>query len=156
MTIGRQAKNPMNVSRVLPVLELMLCLLLATLSAHAQSLAGLWAWAASSKTLENGERQKALLDLNQVGDKLSGTLQTLDVIGQVTGRATGTHFELWGVGWNETKPFLVGDLVNGELHATLGDAADVLGPTRMCILRAMPMRHRCHRMVCYCCAFGQQ
>jgi hypothetical protein len=65
-------------------------------------------------------------DLNQVGDKLSGTLQTLDVIGQVTGKATGTHFELWGVGWNETKPFLVGDLVNGELHATLGDAADVL------------------------------
>jgi alpha-galactosidase len=100
--------------------------LLATLSAHAQSLAGRWAWAASGKTLENGEQQKALLDLNQVGEKLSGTLQMLDVIGQVTGKATGTHFELWGVGWNETKPFLVGDLVNGELHATLGDAADVL------------------------------
>jgi alpha-galactosidase len=106
----------MKVSRALTVLELMLCLLLVTFSAHAQTLAG--RWAASGKTLENGEQPMVVLDLNQDGDKLSGTLQTLGFLTQVTGKATGTHFELWGVGWNDTKPFLVGDLVNGELHAT--------------------------------------
>lgn len=60
MIIGRQAKNSMTVSRALCVLELMLCLLLATFSAHAQSVAG--RWAASGKASENGEQQKAVLD----------------------------------------------------------------------------------------------
>ncbi len=62
--------------------------------------------------------QKGILELKQDGDKLSGTLQTLGFVNDVTGKASGTHFELFGVGWNDPKPFLVGDLVNGELHAT--------------------------------------
>jgi hypothetical protein len=40
MIIGRQAGSSMKVSRALTVLELILCLLLVTFSAHAQTLAG--------------------------------------------------------------------------------------------------------------------
>lgn len=82
MIFGRQAESSMKVSRALTVLELMLCLLLVTFSAHAQTLAG--RWAASGKTLENGEQPKAVLDVNQVGDKLCGTLQTLGFLARVT------------------------------------------------------------------------
>jgi alpha-galactosidase len=116
MTVERHARNAANISRALSVLGLMLCLLLAAGLSHAQSLTG--RWAATGKTMENGEQQKAVLELKQDGDKLSGTLQSLGFLNEVTGKATGAHFELWGVGWNDPKPFLTGDLVNGELHAT--------------------------------------
>jgi alpha-galactosidase len=118
MTFERHARNASNIPRALSIAGLTLCLFLAAGFSHAQSLTG--RWAATGKTMENGEQQKAVLDLNQVGDMLSGTLQTLGFPTQVTGKATGTHFELWGVGSNDTKPFLFGDLVNGELHATQG------------------------------------
>ena len=116
MIFRRPTKIAMTLSRALLILGLMLCMIPAAFSAHAQSLAA--RWAASGKPLENGEAQKGILDLKQDGDKLSGTLQTLGFLNEVTGKATGTHFELWGVGWNDPKPFLVGDLINGELRAT--------------------------------------
>jgi len=99
------------------ILCLAVCMAVFLAPAHAQSLNG--RWAATGKTMENGEQQKAVLELTQDGDKLSGTLHSLGFANEVTGKATGAHFELWGVGWNDPKPFLTGDLLNGELHATV-------------------------------------
>ena len=96
---------------------LLICVALLAAPANGQSLAG--RWAATGKTMENGEKQKAVLELKQDGDKLSGTLQSLGFINDVTGKVTGAHFELWGVGWNDPKPFFTGDMLNDELHAAL-------------------------------------
>jgi alpha-galactosidase len=99
----------------------LLCLALEPALALGQSLTG--RWAATGKTMDNGEVQKAILDLTQEGSNLSGRIVALGYGVDVKGTVTGNHFELFGVGWNDKKPFLVGDLVNGELHATQwGDA----------------------------------
>ena len=103
------------------VAGLLLCLALEPALALGQSLTG--RWAATGKTMDNGEVQKAILDLTQEGSNLSGRIVVLGYGVDVKGTVTGNHFELFGVGWNDKKPFLVGDLVNGELHATQwGDA----------------------------------
>jgi alpha-galactosidase len=95
-------------------------LMLAT-SASAQSLTG--RWLATGRALENGEQQKAILELKQKGDQLTGNLHGLGFQNNVTGTSKGSHFELFGVGWNDKKPFVVGDLENGELVGTQwGDA----------------------------------
>jgi alpha-galactosidase len=93
------------------------CLFCASGPGYAQSLAG--RWAATGRTLDNGEQEKAILELKQDGDQLTGTVTTLGFAGDLKGVATGSHFELYGA-WNPKRPFLVGDLVNGELHATQG------------------------------------
>jgi len=95
---------------------LLLCPALLTAPAYGQSLAG--RWAATGSALANGEVQKDILNLKQEGDKLSGTMQSLGFINNVTGKVTGAHFELWEVGSNDPKPFVIGDLVNGELLAS--------------------------------------
>src|SRR5580658_592602 len=100
---------------------ILLSLALLPALAHGQSLTG--RWAATGKTMDNGEVQKAILDLTQEGSNLSGRIVALGYGVDVKGTVTGNHFELFGVGWNDKKPFLVGDLENGELHATQwGDA----------------------------------
>ncbi len=96
------------------VLGLFLCLTLLAAPALGQGLTG--KWMALGKTMENGEQQKAILDLKQSGNDLSGRLTGLGFGVEVKGTATGNHFELFGVGWDEKAPFVVGDLVNGELH----------------------------------------
>jgi alpha-galactosidase len=96
------------------VFGLMFCLALAAVPIHGQGLAG--RWAATGRTLDNGEQQKGILELKQDGNKLTGTVRGLGFQIDITGTANGAHFELWGVGWNDEHPFLVGDLVNGEIH----------------------------------------
>jgi alpha-galactosidase len=78
-----------------------------------QSISG--KWAATGKTLENGEKQIAILDLKQDGNQLTGTVRNLGFQTDVKGTVTGGHFELFGVGWNDKKPFLVGDLADGKI-----------------------------------------
>jgi alpha-galactosidase len=95
---------------------LLLCVAFLAAPAYGQSLAG--RWAATGSALANGEVPKYILDLKQDGEKLTGTLESLGFINDVTGKVTGAHFELWGVGWNDPKPFVIGDLVDGELHAS--------------------------------------
>jgi alpha-galactosidase len=73
-------------------------------------------WAATGKTLENGEIDKTILDLKQTGSDLSGKLTGLGYGVDVKGTATGSHFELWVPEWNMKKPLVEGELVNGELH----------------------------------------
>jgi alpha-galactosidase len=100
---------------------LFISLALLPVLAAGQSLTG--RWAATGKTMDNGEVQKAILDLTQNGNDLTGKLVALGYGVDVKGTVTGSHFELFGVGWNDKKPFLVGDLVNGELHGMQwGDA----------------------------------
>src|SRR5215470_12540924 len=76
-------------------------------------------WAATGKTLENGEQQRAILDLKQEGDKVTGRMRSLGFENDVQGTANSGHFELFGVGWNDKKPFLVGDLDNGNISGTV-------------------------------------
>jgi alpha-galactosidase len=85
----------------------------AALAASAQGLSG--RWAATGKTLDDGEQQKAILELKQDGNRLTGTIKTLGFQTPIKGTASGNHFELFGP-WNEQQPFLVGDLGNGQLH----------------------------------------
>jgi len=101
-----------------PILTALLAILLSSAAAlHAQSLTG--RWAASGRALDNGEQEKYILDLKQEGTQLTGTLTTLGFESEITGKVTGSHFEIFGP-WNPTRPFIVGDLENGELHAAQG------------------------------------
>ncbi len=73
-------------------------------------------WAATGKTMENGEQQKAILDLKQDGNQITGELRGMGGKFPVKGTVTGNHFELWGAEWNDPKPFLVADLGDGMIQ----------------------------------------
>jgi alpha-galactosidase len=118
MTFERHAKNAMTVSRALPVLGLMLGLLTAAASCHAQSLTG--RWAVTGKTLDNGEQQKAILELKQDGNQLTGTVRGLGFSAGVKGAVNGAHFELFIVDWRDKNPFLVGNLIDGKIEGMEG------------------------------------
>ena len=95
------------------------CMLLMASSALGESLTG--RWAAYGQKMDNGEQQKAILDLTQRGTDLKGKMTALGFQVDVRGKVTGNHFELFA--WQDKDPFVVGDLVNGELHGTQwGDA----------------------------------
>jgi alpha-galactosidase len=100
--------------------------LLLAAPAYSQGLAG--RWAASGKTMENGEVPKTILDIKQDGNNLSGKLTGLGYGVDVKGTATGNHFELFVPEWDMKKPLIVGDLVNGELHWTQWGGALVARP----------------------------
>ncbi len=85
--------------------------------AHGQGLSGTWKY--SGKPLDNGETPISFLQLKQNGSDLTGSLTTLGYAEELRGSAVGNHFQLFS-SWNKEKPFLTGDLVNGELHATVG------------------------------------
>jgi len=96
-------------------------LALSVAPGYGQSLAG--RWAATGKTLDDGEVQKAIFALAQTGSDLKGKLTALGFEVGLKGTVIGNHFEIFGAGWEDKKPFVVGDLVNGELHLTMwGDA----------------------------------
>ncbi len=76
-------------------------------------------WAATGRTLDNGEQEKTILELKQSGNRLSGTIKSLSFSIDVKGTANGNHFELYGPR-NPTRPFITGELINGELHGTFG------------------------------------
>src|SRR5579863_6606671 len=73
-------------------------------------------WFATGKTLANGEQQKTILDLKQDGNQLTGHVRGLGFQTDVKGTLNGSHFELYGVDWNDKKPFLTGDLLNGSIE----------------------------------------
>jgi alpha-galactosidase len=94
-----------------------LCLVFQVSAALGQGTANLTGrWAATGKTLENGEQQKAIVELTQTGSDLKGKLIGMGFSVDVHGTVAGTHFEIFG--WEDKKPFVVGDLVGGELHGT--------------------------------------
>lgn len=81
---------------------------------HGHGLTG--RWVLDSKTLDNGEQIITVLEMKQTGNELTGRVRSPGDSSAVRGTATGNHFELFGE-WNEKMPYLVGDFVNGELHA---------------------------------------
>src|ERR1700722_7989034 len=91
------------------------CFVLLAVPGYGQSLTG--RWVIEGKTLDNGEQNKSVVELKQDGNNITGTLKTLGYSVDLKGTATGNHFEVFAA-WSATRPFLVGDLVNGELHAT--------------------------------------
>jgi len=101
-------------ARAVAALGFITALLLSVSTARAQSLTG--RWAVNGRTLENGEQDKAIVDLKQDGSRLTGTIQSLGWSTSVKGTVEGTHFELFGSDWNDKKPFFVGDLLNGEIQ----------------------------------------
>ncbi len=103
-----------NFMKQLSLTALALSFLFLTSSALCQNVAG--RWFATGNTLDNGEVEKALLVLKQNGNQLSGKLEELGFVVEVTGTVSGNHIELHGAGFSDPKPFLIGDLVNGELH----------------------------------------
>ena len=99
----------------------LLLLALTSTPGRGQNLTG--HWAATGKTLDNGEQQKGLLDLTQNGNDLTGKLTALGFAVDVKGNVNGSHFEIYGVGWNDKTPFIVGDIKDGELRGKQwGDA----------------------------------
>ena len=80
MTLAKMNNQPpattsIRSSRALPLLGLMLSMLFCAAFARAQTLTG--RWAATGKTLDNGEQQKAILALKQDGSQLTGTVRGL-------------------------------------------------------------------------------
>jgi alpha-galactosidase len=96
-------------------------LLAITLTACKSQPSLTGSWAATGKTLQNGEVQKAILELKQDGNQLTGSVRGLGFQTNVKGTVTGNHFELYGVDWNDKKPFLVGDLADGAITGTQWD-----------------------------------
>ncbi len=90
------------------------CLVFMAAPGFGQSFTG--RWAATSRTLDNGEVLKAILEVTQTGSDLKGRYIGLGYGVDVTGTAMGNHFELFGVGWDHKEPFVVGDLTNGEMR----------------------------------------
>ncbi|WP_263359049.1 glycoside hydrolase family 27 protein [Acidicapsa ligni] len=96
-------------------IALLFSLGLMAVPGYGQSLTG--SWVIEGKTLDNGEQPKSIVELKQDGSTVTGTLKTLGYSVELKGTATGNHFEVFA-NWSTTRPFLAGDLVNGELHAT--------------------------------------
>jgi alpha-galactosidase len=126
MNQERSGKRALR-SAIASASTLIFCLLLLAVPANSQSLAG--RWTTVGRSLDNGEQLRSILELKQNGDALTGTMETpwWPFSTTIKGTATGTHFELF-VPWIPQEPFLVGDLVNGDLHWTQGGAAFVATP----------------------------
>src|SRR5579884_3737425 len=71
------------------VMMVALCPAWVGTSAQEPSLSG--RWAATGKTLHNGEQEKAIFDLKQNGTSLSGTVQGLGFSVKVKGTLNGNH-----------------------------------------------------------------
>ena len=83
-------------------------------SAFSQSFNG--RWAGVDKVMDNGQPHRVIVELKQSGNDLTGTVKSLGYSLAITGKATGNHFELFAE-WDKKKPFVTGELVNGDLHA---------------------------------------
>jgi alpha-galactosidase len=110
----------------LTVQVLLIAAVSITFPSYGQNFTG--RWVAPGKVMDNGESQRLILELTQSGSTLTGRLISFGGRVNVTGTATQTHFELLGVGWADQKPFLVGELVNGELRGKRWEEAFVARP----------------------------
>ena len=81
----------------------------------AQTLTG--TWTTLGKTLDNGEQSNSVVEMKQAGKDLTGMLKHFGTAVQLKGTASGNHFVVYS-SWDPSKPFLMGDLINGELHGT--------------------------------------
>ncbi len=94
---------------------LLACLALS--SAFGQTVAG--KWVAPGRVLDNGENNRMLLDLQQSGTQITGTMRTLGHLYTLEGTLNGTHFELFA-SKRDTRPRVAGDVAGNELHLVRG------------------------------------
>lgn len=76
-------------------------------SAAGQSIEG--SWAALGKTLDNGDHEKAILDLKQNGNQLTGDLITINTFAKVTGTISGNQFKIYGP-WPNLQTIFTGEV----------------------------------------------
>lgn len=93
----------------------LLCVLMPS-PGLAQTVAG--RWVGTDRVLDNGEKLISILELKQDGSQLTGTLKSESYSMDVHGTTTGNHFELFGPR-SATRPMIIGDLKNDELHGTI-------------------------------------
>ena len=122
----RSGKRAMRVTAA-SASTLIFCLVLLAVPGYGQSLTG--RWTTVGRTLDNGEQLRSILELKQNGDVLTGTMETpwWPFSTTIKGTAAGTHFVIF-VPWIPQRPFLVGDLMSGELHWTQDGGAFVATP----------------------------
>jgi len=94
---------------------LLACLMALCIRASAQELTG--TWAVKVGMFDDGEADNKILELNEKGTDLSCTIKTHGFVWTLKGTATGNHFELYS-NWNKSKPYIVGELQQNELHMT--------------------------------------
>jgi len=100
---------------------------LLALPAHGQTVTG--KWVAPRRVLDDGEKDRMILDLHQKGNEITGTAATIGHFYQVEGRMTGAHFELSLLkGGSERK--VTGDLMGNQLYLTLDGAVIVAVPAK--------------------------
>src|SRR5208282_1579737 len=98
--------------------------------ARAQSLGGKWAFSGPALMLDNGEVNQTVLELKQAGNSLTGRLRGLGGSFDVRGTVNGNHFELFAP-WDRESAFVVGDLVDGELHLSEWGSQLIGRPARL-------------------------
>lgn len=59
-----------------------------------------------------------MLELKQSGNALTGKIAELGFGLDLKGMATGSHFELFAVGWDDKTPVLTGDVTDGAMRWT--------------------------------------
>ncbi|MDW5267437.1 MULTISPECIES: glycoside hydrolase family 27 protein [Acidobacteriaceae] len=69
------------------------------------------------RVLDNGENDRMLLDLRQIGAQVNGTVTTIGHVFQLEGTMTGNHFAMF-TSKRDIKPRMVGDVAGNELHLT--------------------------------------
>ncbi len=112
--IAKASISRSNIIRSLTLLAA-LCMTFSLAScAHAPSFNG--KWAGVDKIMDNGQPHLVIVELKQSGNDLTGTVKSLGYSLDITGKTNGNHFELFA-DWDKRKPFVTGELVNGELHA---------------------------------------
>ncbi len=104
---------------------LLLCGLILAQPVSGQDLTGRWA-AVNNIKLDSGEFQTWILQVTQTGSELKGKIVAMGFATDVKGTLTGNHFEISG--WEDKKPFVVGDFANGELRGTQWGSAFVAKP----------------------------
>jgi alpha-galactosidase len=82
-------------------------------AAASQTVAG--RWLLLGKTLDNGEQQKAILDLKQSGEQITGDAQTLGWSTKLTGTISADHLILYAE-WDSRRPIFKGDVVGRALN----------------------------------------
>ncbi len=103
----------------------LVAVLVLSTSGRAQSFNG--KWSGVQKTLDNGEQDRALLDLTQSGNTLFGTVQTLGYKSSIKGSTNGAHFKLMAP-WDEQRTLATGQLVGKDLHVVWQGHSIVMKP----------------------------
>lgn len=96
-------------------LTMLLVMTTFTPAVWGETVAGKWVglW----RVLDNGEKDRMYLDLQQNGAQIIGTMKTIGHVWQVHGSLTGTHFDLYFAP-RDAKPRMSGVVSAGKLQLT--------------------------------------